>query len=530
MKYFSKKILSVSLAATLLVSTQSCNVTDVSPTTNLSQESAFLPTTVGITIAGLYDAAQTGYYDPLNGTALQVRGYPFGSANVQQGDVRGADMQNLAAFYAFTYNTTYNTATPNNVNMWLTIFSLINQCNFVIDGVQKSRVAGTLTATLANGYESEARFLRALSYHELVIHFARPYSDNNGNNLGLPIRDFPVLSQTDVAKVVALKRSTVADVYNFILQDLDFAETNGFNRSFFTTSPQMVSRATKGAAIALKTRVKLHKQDWAGVIAEASKLATGTGPTFTAPTNVGGYALQATPQGTFLNNTTTEAIFSIEHNAQDNPGVNGALANMYLPNTGGIGGRGLVSISPLIWNNPKWLASDLRRANLTIRNSGDRPYVHKFRDFTNRTDFNPIIRYAEVIMNYAEAEAQVNGNTALAVNLLNAVRNRAVTNTADQFSTASFANATELLDAIYMERRIEFLGEGRSWPDIHRRKLEIPAKVDPAIGVAATFNAASGVYPATGVPAVPYSNDKYLWPIPAVELATNPGLQQNPGW
>jgi hypothetical protein len=530
MNYFSNYTLKATLAIGLLVSIQSCNVTDVSPTTNLSQESAFLPTTIPITMAGLYDAAQTGYYDPLNGTALQVRGYPFGSANVQQADMRGADLMNLAAFYAFTYNGTYNTASANNVNMWLTIYSLINQCNFVIDGVQKARNSGTLSATLANGYEAEARFLRALSYHELLIHFARPYSDNNGNNSGVPIRDFPIISQADVAKASSVGRSTVAQVYTFILQDLDFAETNGFNRSFFTISPQFVSRATKGAAIALKTRIKLHQQDWAGVIAEAVKLATGTGPTFTAPSAVGGYALQSAPQGPFTNNTTTESIFSIEHNAQDNPSVNGGLANMYLPNSGTIAGRGLVSISPLIWNNPLWLATDLRRTTLTIQNAGDRPYVYKFRDFTNRTDFNPILRYAEVLMNYAEAEAQLNGNTTLALNLLNAIRNRAVTAPANQFT--SFANTTALLDAIYMERRIEFLGEGRAWPDIHRRKLDVPAKVLEAAGTVASFNAASGTYPSTGVLSIPYSDYRYLWPIPAVEIANNPTLasQQNPGW
>src|SRR5687768_15368206 len=50
---------------------------------------------------GVYDAAQSGFYINTDGSNT-VRGYPFGSANIQQGDVRGEDILNIAAFFEVT--------------------------------------------------------------------------------------------------------------------------------------------------------------------------------------------------------------------------------------------------------------------------------------------------------------------------------------------------------------------------------------------------------------------------------------------
>ena len=41
-----------------------------------------------LALNGVYDAAQSGTYDPLNGTATSVRGNPFGAASIEQGDMR----------------------------------------------------------------------------------------------------------------------------------------------------------------------------------------------------------------------------------------------------------------------------------------------------------------------------------------------------------------------------------------------------------------------------------------------------------
>ena len=135
-----------------------------------------------LAINGVYDAAQSGVYDPLNGTATSVRGYPFGAAAIAQQDMRGEDMVNVATFFAITYQATYNTTTPNNVNMWKELYALINKANISIVGFRGSASKGIISTTLANQYEAECRFLRAMAHHELLIHFSRPYSDGRANN------------------------------------------------------------------------------------------------------------------------------------------------------------------------------------------------------------------------------------------------------------------------------------------------------------------------------------------------------------
>jgi hypothetical protein len=143
-----------------------------------------------------------------------------------------------------------------------------------------------------------------MAHHEAVVFFSRPYLDGNGDKLGVPYRDFPINSSSAVDEAKTVTRGTVAETYTKILADLDFAEAN----LPATMSPSTI-RATKAAAIALKMRVKLHKGDWAGVITEGNKLVpAGSGP-YTSP--IGGWSLTASPDGPFLNNSSTESIFSI---------------------------------------------------------------------------------------------------------------------------------------------------------------------------------------------------------------------------
>jgi hypothetical protein len=165
----------------------------------------------------------------------------------------------------------------------------------------------------------------------------------------------------------------------------------------------------------------------------------------------------------------------------------------------------------------------------------------KYNDYSGRGDNTPIIRWAEVLLNQAEAEARVaTAVSQRAIDLLNLVRNRSVTTTASQYTAASFASRIDLLKAILLERRIEFLAEGRRWPDIHRtaqdpivelRASGIPAKVSNG-GVTGTTLAQYGIGLAVtlGQPAIPYSDFRFIWPIPGVEVTTNPIIVQNPGY
>jgi hypothetical protein len=527
------------LLGLILIAVGCEKVIDKKPYNAFTTESVFTTAArANLALNGVYDAAQTG------GPTLAGRGYPFGAATIEQGDNRGEDMVNLQAFYQITYQATYTPFTANNVAMWDNTYAMINKANVAIAGFKKAAASGIITSAAAVQYEAECRFLRALGHHELLIHFARPYLEGNGAALGIPYRDYAVDGSASLERLQKEARPKVAEDYTKLLEDLTFAEAN-----LPVTNPGgAVIRAQKSAAIALKQRVLLHMGKYSEAIT-AGNLLIPTTLTPSAPAStkslIGNHALTATPNGSFGlvgggNNITSENIFTIKNDPLDNGSVNGAPAGMY--GSSDLLGRGLVCVSPIIWNNGLWLASDLRRTALYREGStaiGKAIMTSKYNDYSGRGDNTPIIRWAEVLLNQAEAEARAASSVSQrAVDLLNMVRNRGVTVTKDQFTTSSFASQTDLVRAILFERRIEFLAEGRRWPDIHRtsqdpiaalRAAGIPGKVANG-GVTALTQYGIGLAVTIGELAIPYSDYRFIWPIPGSEITTNPIIVQNPGY
>jgi len=166
-------------------------------------------------------------------------------------------------------------------------------------------------------------------------------------------------------------------------------------------------------------------------------------------------------------------------------------------------------------------------------------FTGKYKDDTNYTDASPMMRYAEVLLNIAEAYAR-NNNVAEGLKYLNLVRDRALADKATQsYKASDFADNVALLKAILAERRIELNMEGRRWPDIHRLQqcphfpiAGIPAKHANANPAAASYELGTEYSGPYGVAAKPYDDFKFIWPIPLIELNANPTLrnQQNPGY
>lgn len=508
----SNKIKTAFVALAMVGITSSCEVTDLQPANIIPDAEAFADANrVNAAVLGVYEAAQRGFY-----LGAVQRGYPFGAASVQQGDMRGEDMYNDQLFYEITYTNSHNPQSANNNGQWISLYRMINRANIVIENLPIAQTKGAITTEVMNQFMGEALYLRALAHHELVLYFARPYSDDP-SSMGIPYRTFAINDVSKVGPGEAVGRGTVQEVYTQLLADLDQAEglLNTLTNPF---------RAQKGAAIGLKARIKLHMEDWAGVLTEYNKIS-------------GIYAVTSNPLAPFRGGTSTDNIFSFQNSQTSNPGVNGALANMYgNPN---LGSRGLVKISPIIWRSSFWHPEDTRRS---LRGATDGfvsqgplgMFTNKYIDNITFSDQSIVMRFSEVVLAAAEANARL-GNTDAAVTLLNTVRSRALPASVPAYTAASFANADALIDAIINETRIEFLAEGRRFPNIHRlsgegRMAGIPAK--------ATSRSITGINFYTGTVTIPtdhslpYASNLFIWPIPLEEILTNSSapLTQNPGY
>lgn len=472
------------MAASVLVVLGGCKreLLNPVPPTTISDATAFdQPYRVTNQLLSLYAALKNGQF--YGGRVLiygDVRGEDFLSEDPNL--VTGADVWGL--------NPT-NTATAVQ-NLWAQAYATINQVNLFIDGMNEKGSA-VIGSPLSGNYLGEARLIRALSYMNLLQFYARPYADGNGARRGVPLR----LNGIKGPGFSDLAPSTVADVYKQILADLDFAETN--LPLTYASAANNTTRAHRNTAIALKTRVYLTMQNYAKVIEEANKIVSAA-PPFTATSGVQ-HALQADVTNVFKTPyATTESILSMPFTTTtgDIPGTQNGLQSYYLAAASGLGS--IYSINPLgILGNASWKAADKRRAfvfTATTGSNAGKSYLIKFPN-SAPADNVPIIRYAEVLLNLAEALARTNaGVDARALLLVNAVRQRS-----DATTTITAASQQELVNAILLERRIEFLGEGLRNNDLMRLLQTIPAK-----GTA---------------PSKAPSEEGYIWPASAQEKSLN---------
>lgn len=414
-------------------------------------------------------------------------------------DIRGADFNNertnvVTGFDVWNY-TPSNSSTNSVLNHWSRAYYVINLANVFLQGMD-DKGTSVVGADVSANFQAEARLIRALSYYSLLQLYARPYWDENGAKPGVPLR----LTANTGSGDYAMARSTVAEVYTQILDDLNFAEQNlPLN---YSSGALNTTRAHRNTAIALKTRVYLSMRRYDDVITEANKIVSAAAP-FTATTGVT-HALQPNIATIFTNYSTTESILSMPFASNEAPGTQNQLGYYYGPGSFN-GGNGEYSLNPNgIVSNAGWTANDARR-NFLIT-SGGKQYLTKYAAPAPFTDWAPVIRYAEVLLSLAEARVRsTNSVDAQAVALLNAVRRRSDPGTT--FAAGDFANATELADAILIERRIELLGEGVAGSDVTRLGLPLPGK--------------------TGVNPVPPTGQEYIWPISSTELLLNSLMTDN---
>ncbi len=454
-----------------------CNKDNLSPVlqTALTDATAFSsPARISQQVTGVYAAMKSGQF--LGGRGLVYQ------------DVRGEEWVNftnngVTAVGVWNFSILSN---DNQVeNMWSVGFGTINRANVVLEGIDAN---AAIAGANANRWKAEIRFCRALSYFYLQSLYARrPFNADAGASLSVPLR----LTANRSPEGASLARSTQAQVFTQILDDLNFAEANLPSSYAAPINDSNVVRAHKNAAIALKMRVYMHMNRWADVITEGNKLVSNSAP-FQSPSNITHRLAPNVLTPFRAPYTNAESIFSLPMSNTNSPGTQNGLGQYWTTEFG------LNATGTSILTDANWKATDTRKTNFLTPAVGSTPARWtKFNDDLN--NYVPILRYAEVMLNLAEALARQASGTSVdtrALELLNAVRQRSD-------ATTTFAPATkqELIDLILNERRIELLGEGfRSW-DIMRQGIAFPAK--------------------SSVSSVPPSSVSYVWPIPASELQLN---------
>ncbi|WP_114751021.1 RagB/SusD family nutrient uptake outer membrane protein [Pleomorphovibrio marinus] len=442
-----------------------------------------------LTVANIFDTPDrieglvNGLYNGLK------QDYFYGGRYVMYGDFRGEDFINntnniFTGYDAWSHNL--NSSSNEVEFVWRDAYLTINQTNFFIDNMDDNR--GVITDALADQYIAEAKFVRALCYFSMVTYYARPYVENQGASPGLPLR----LRSEDDDTGNDLARSSVAEVYAQILQDLNEAEaalpeTHG--GSLLNTT-----RAHRNTAIALKTRVYLNMGDYANVIQEAQKIVSPQAP-FMAASGVL-HTLNRDVVEIFRDNfTTTESIFSMpmtelsSATGQNSLGFTYNVSEEYYMNPNGIFGH------------PEWRSEDARR--VMYRESDGVHYLMKYSRGAPFLDFVPVIRYAEVLLNYAEALAKTGNDLPLSLALLEEVRHRSDPDYS--FPAEAVGTPEQLVETIWLERRMELIGEGFRSYDLLRNLLTIPAKGSSSLTA----------------PAISPSQEEYVFPLPNLEIITN---------
>ncbi len=180
-------------------------------------------------------------------------------------------------------------------------------------------------------------------------------------------------------------------------------------------------------------------------------------------------------------------------------------------------------------------------------NIGGVGYVwNKYNDSTQYTFESKVgfilLRYADILLMYAESKIELNEIDATVTAAINAVRARG-----GQPATA-LTSQSDLRTLVRRERAVEFASEGLRLFDLRRWDIYTKANSVPIVGISLdpAVPAALPVFDANNIPDYSTSinqrirfraqtrantNAKYkLWPIPQSEIDNNPGLTQNPGW
>ncbi|MBL7737394.1 MAG: RagB/SusD family nutrient uptake outer membrane protein [Chitinophagaceae bacterium] len=391
-------------------------------------------------------------------------------------------------------------SSTNIKNFWGACYRSIALANMVISRLPDSEVPESSRGV----FIAEAKFIRAYSYFNLV----RVYG-------GVPKYD----NIADINQVYETPRSSVEEIYDFIISDLISAQGIDASRSP-AQAASAKGKATTVAVNALLGKVYLQKHDFPNATTVLGNIVNNSGLTLEE---------DLSKLYNADNPFNKEILLAINYeriSGQSSPFTNLTLPRLsigLLPNVAGTYGNGDFNIEPYI------LASfDQHDKRLNLVDSQDilvgqdmmRFYfTKKYQDLgttaqgASGSDFI-VLRYADVLLMYADALNQ-SDRTGDAYPYVNQVRNRA-----GLASLPSGYTKEQMNSALAQERQWEFLVEGDRWFDLSYRGFSY---------LKTTLNA---FFPHSARTVGASIEDKErLFPLPDTEIAFKPELlNQNEGY
>ncbi|MGQ0712302.1 MAG: RagB/SusD family nutrient uptake outer membrane protein [Gemmatimonadaceae bacterium] len=466
------------LPALLFTFAAACEDTlSVEPVNEVPAETAINDlATATAALAGAYDALQDdGGADYLSGSFTVFN------------DLPSDDVVHTGTFDTFLEADLNDLLADNGTiqDIWDILYEGISRVNRLIEQVPP---LNNVSQEDKDNILGQARFLRALHYHNLV----KLWGD-------VPLR-LTTPASPEEAGLIA--RSSEAEVYSQILSDLAQSRTMVAEEAHPTI-------ASVAAVHALRTRVMLFQGNWAGVIANADSLEA-----------LGQHELEPDFASLFTPTTTSEDVLRVNYTPEE-----AHLLGWWYRSKGDFGGRyevapscalaqefdadvNCTALAPYATYNP----AD-QRGQVTIQKNGNAEIFGGKWPTGIGDEGIHVIRYAEVILNKAEALAREN-RLAEAVDEYNRTRVRAglgahllgVTDIDPGVGLNLLNTQEEVLGQIWAERRLELAMEGFRFPDLVR--------TGRAVAV-------------LGIEDRPH---QVLFPIPQQELDVAPNLTQNPGY
>jgi len=373
-------------------------------------------------------------------------------------------------------------------DLWTQAYSSIRRANGILVNINK-----LADGTAKNNFKGEALAVRALAHFDMVKLYGKAYTQASDADLGIPY----VVSTDPTAKP---SRETVKSNYQKIEADLVEAAS-------LIGSANGVYRFNKSAVYALLSRLYLYEGQWQ----KAADAATQSLALSSSPGSIANFSSiwkDASNDGVLLK-------LQIVDKDAVSPGVEYSQSS-----SSGVRSEYVVDYDFF----RLFKDTDVRKsAYIGSSSFGGFRYNNIIKYFGRATGnanvVDPkVIRVAEVLLNRAEALAQLNKD-ADALKDLNTLRaNRYVGFVAADNQEGGNALKTE----IDLQRRLELAFEGHRFFDIKRKGLAINRSNwgDRYDGTGTTY----------GFRTLPAGDTRFQLPIPTNEIRTNANVAQNPGY